>query len=281
MPTITTKDGTKIFYKDWGSGQPIVFSHAWPSNADSWDEQLFFFASHGCRAIAYDRRGHGRSSQMWAGNDEDTFADDLAALVESLDTTAPGTRPLKNVILVGHSMGGGDVARYIGRYGAQRVAKAVLVGATPPLMVKTPDNPEGLPIEKFDKARAALSRDRSQFFKDFGILFYSANRPGSKVSQGMLDQFWLMGMQNSFVATYDCLKVFTETDLREDLKKFDVPTLVIHGDDDQTVPIEITGLRAAKMIKGATLKIYQGAPHALIMTNRDQFNTDLLDFVRQ
>jgi non-heme chloroperoxidase len=273
MPTITTKDGAKIFYKDWGTGQPVVFSHAWPLNADSWDEQLFYFASQGYRAIAHDRRGHGRSTQTWAGNDMDTFADDLAALVEALG--------LENVIYVGHSMGGGDVARYIGRYGTKRVAKTVLVGSTPPLMVKTPNNPEGLPIDKFDQARAALSRDRSQFLKDFGVLFYSANRPGSKVSQGVLDQFWLMGMQNGFVATYDCLKVFTETDLREDLKKFDVPTLIIHGDDDQTVPIAVTALRSAKMIKGATLKIYKGAPHGLITTNRDQFNTDLLDFICQ
>ena len=273
MPTITTKDDARIFYKDWGTGQPVVFSHAWPIDADSWDEQLFFFASHGYRAIAHDRRGHGRSSQTWTGNDMDTFADDLAALVEALD--------LRNAIHVGHSIGGGEVARYIGRHGTKRVAKAALVGAATPFLLKTPDNPEGLAIDTFDQIRDGLSKDRSQFLKDLSAVYYNANWPGSTVSQGMRDALWLMGMHNGLVATYESVKAFSETDFREDLKKFDVPTLIIHGDDDQMVPIAVSALRSTKMIKGATLKIYQGASHGLITTHRDQLSTDLLDFARQ
>jgi len=273
MPRITTKDGTKIFYKDWGSGQPVVFSHGWPLNADAWDDQLFFFASNGYRAIAHDRRGHGRSTQSFKGNDMNTYADDLAALVEELD--------LADAIHIGHSTGGGEVARYIGRHGAERVAKAVLVGAVPPLMVKTANNPEGLPIEAFDQIRAGVKGDRSQFYKDLSAPFYGANRQGSTVSQGVRDAFWLLSMQAGFPAAYDCVKAFSETDFREDLKKFDIPTLVIHGDDDQIVPIAVGGLRSSKMIKGATLKIYKGAPHGLMTTHKDQFNTDLLEFARQ
>jgi len=273
MPRITTKDGTKIFYKDWGSGQPVVFSHGWPLNADAWDDQLFFFASNGYRAIAHDRRGHGRSTQSFKGNDMNTYADDLAALVEELD--------LADAIHVGHSTGGGEVARYIGRHGTERVAKAVLVGAVPPLMLKTANNPEGLPIEAFDQIRAGVKGDRSQFYKDLSAQFYGANRQGSKVSQGVRDAFWMMSMQAGFPAAYDCVKAFSETDFREDLKKFDIPTLVIHGDDDQIVPITVGGLRSSKMIKGATLKIYKGAPHGLMTTHKDQFNTDLLEFARQ
>ncbi len=270
MPTITTKDGTQIFYKDWGSGQPIVFSHGWPLNADAWDDQLFFLASNGYRAIAHDRRGHGRSSQTLTGNDMNTYADDLAALIEKLDLT--------KVIHVGHSTGGGEVARYIGRHGTKRVAKAVLVGAVPPLMLKTASNPEGLPIEAFDQIRAGVKGDRSQFYKDLSAPFYGANRPGSTVSQGVRDAFWLMSMQAGFPAAYDCIKAFSETDFREDLKKFDIPTLVIHGDDDQIVPINVGGLRSSKMIKGSTLTVYKGAPHGLMTTHHEQFNADLLKF---
>jgi non-heme chloroperoxidase len=273
MPTITAKDGAKIFYKDWGTGQPIVFSHGWPLNADAWDEQLFFMASHGYRAIAHDRRGHGRSTQTYSGNEMDTYADDLASLVEALD--------LRDAIHVGHSTGGGEVAHYIGRHGTKRVAKAVLVDAVPPLMVRTADNPEGMPLELFDQIRAGLSNDRSQFYKDFSAPFYGANRPGAKVSQGILDAFWLMSMQCGFVAAYECIKAFSATDFREDLKKIDVPTLVIHGDDDQIVPIAVGGLRSVKMIKGATLKVFPGAPHGLMSTHRDLFHADLLEFVQQ
>jgi len=273
MPTISTKDGTQIFYKDWGSGQPVVFSHGWPLNADAWDPQLFFFASNGYRAIAHDRRGHGRSTQTWAGNNMDTYADDLAALVEKLDLT--------NVIHIGHSTGGGEVARYIGRHGTKRVAKAVLVGAVPPLMLKTANNPEGLPIEAFDQIRAGVKADRSQFYKDLSTPFYGANRPGSKVSQGVRDAFWRLSMQAGFVAAYECIKAFSETDFTDDLKKFDVPTLVIHGDDDQIVPINVGGLRSAKMIRGATLEVYKGAPHGLMTTHQEQFNADLLKFARE
>jgi len=273
MPSITTKDGAQIFYKDWGSGQPIVFSHGWPLNADAWDEQLFFFASNGYRAIAHDRRGHGRSTQTRNGNDMDTYADDLAELVETLDLT--------NAIHVGHSTGGGEVARYIGRHGTKRVAKAVLVGAVPPLMLKTANNPEGLPIDAFDQIRAGVKGDRSQFYKDLSAPFYGANRPGSKVSQGVRDAFWLMSMQAGFPAAYDCIKAFSETDFRQDLDEFDIPTLVIHGDDDQIVPINVGGLRSAKMIKGATLEVYKGAPHGLMTTHREQFNADVLEFAHQ
>src|ERR1700704_6147080 len=270
---VTTQDGTEVFYKDWGMGQPVVFSHGWPLNADAWDDQLFFFASNGYRAIAHDRRGHGRSTQTPDGNDMDTYADDLAALVEELD--------LKSAIHIGHSTGGGEVARYIGRHGTERVAKAVLVGAVPPGMLKTAKNPDGVPIEAFDQIRAGVKADRSQYWKDLSLPFYGANRPGSKVSEGVRDAFWLMGMQAGFPAAYDCIKAFSETEFTDDLEKFDVPTLVIHGDDDQIVPIAVGGLRSSRMIKGATLKVYKGAPHGLMTTHKEQFNTDLLQFARQ
>ncbi len=273
MPTITTKDGAQIFYKDWGKGQPVVFSHGWPLNADAWDDQLYFFAANGYRAIAHDRRGHGRSTQMSYGNDMDTYADDLAALVNELD--------LKDAIHIGHSTGGGEVTRYIGRHGTKRVAKAVLVDAVPPGLLKTAKNPGGIPIEEFDKIRAGLKADRSQFWKDFSIPFYGANRPGAKVSQGVLDAFWSMSMTAGFIAAYECVKAFSESEFSDDLKKFDIPTLVIHGDDDQIVPIGIAGLRTAKMIKGARLEVYKGAPHGLMSTNKEQFNGDLLEFARQ
>jgi non-heme chloroperoxidase len=273
MPTITTKDGAQIFYKDWGTGQPVVFSHGWPLNADAWDDQLYFFAANGYRAIAHDRRGHGRSTQTSSGNDMDTYADDLAALVTELD--------LKNVIHIGHSTGGGEVTRYIGRHGTKRVAKAVLVDAVPPGLLKTAKNPGGIPIEEFDKIRAGLKADRSQFWKDFSIPFYGANRPGAKVSQGILDAFWLMSMAAGFRAAYDCINAFSESEFTDDLKKFDIPTLVIHGDDDQVVPINVGGLRSSRLIKDATLKVYKGAPHGLMSTNKDQFNADLLQFANQ
>jgi non-heme chloroperoxidase len=273
MPTITTKDGTQIFYKDWGKGQPVVFSHGWPLNADAWDDQLYLFAAKGYRAIAHDRRGHGRSTQTSSGNDMDTYADDLAALVNELD--------LKDVIHIGHSTGGGEVTRYIGRHGTKRVAKAVLVDAVPPGLLKTAKNPDGIPIDVFDNIRAGLKADRSQFWKDFAIPFYGANRPGAKVSEGVLDAFWLMSMTTGFRAAYDCVKAFSESDFTEDLKRFDIPTLVIHGDDDQVVPINVGGLRSAKMIKGATLEVYKGAPHGLMSTHKEQFNADLLEFAGQ
>ncbi len=272
MGTITTKDGTQIFYKDWGTGQPIVFSHGWPLNADAWDEQLAFVASHGYRAIAHDRRGHGRSSQPWSGNDMDTYADDLAALIEALD--------LNDAILVGHSTGGGEVTRYIGRHGTSRVAKAVLVGAVPPLMLKTEANPGGLPIEVFDNIRAGVSHDRSQFYKDLSETFFGANRSGSQVSQGLRDQFWLWSMQVGFKGAFDCIQAFSETDFTEDLKKIDVPTLIIHGDDDQIVPIEDSAKLSAQLVKDSVLKVYAGADHGLAITHRDQFNTDLLGFLK-
>jgi non-heme chloroperoxidase len=272
MSTIQTKDSTKIYYKDWGAGRPVVFSHGWPLSADAWDEQLVFLASKGYRAIAHDRRGHGRSSQPWDGNEMDTYADDLAALVEALD--------LKDAIHVGHSTGGGEVARYIGRHGTRRVAKAVLVGAVPPLMLKTEANPGGLPIEAFDGIRAGVANDRSQFYADLSAPFYGANRPGSKVSQGQRDQFWLQSMQVGLKGALDCIKAFSETDFTQDLKKFDVPTLFIHGDDDQIVPIGASALIASKIVKGAVLKVYPGAPHGLTATHRDQFNADLLAFLR-
>jgi Predicted hydrolases or acyltransferases (alpha/beta hydrolase superfamily) len=270
--TITIKDGTRIYYKDWGSGQPIVFSHGWPLNADAWDDQMFFVASNGYRAIAHDRRGHGRSSQSWDGNDMNTYADDLAVLIETLD--------LKNVVLVGHSTGGGEVTHYIGRHGTSRIAKAVLVGAVPPLMLKTESNPGGLPIEAFNQIRTGVVTDRSQFYRDLSASFYGANRPGSQVSQGIRDAFWLWSMQVGLKAAFDCVKAFSETDLTEDLKKFDIPTLIVHGDDDQIVPIGDSALLSSKIVKGAILRVYPGAPHGLTTTHKDRFNADLLSFLR-
>src|SRR6266446_1102235 len=272
MPTLTTKDGTQIYYKDWGTGQPIVFSHGWPLTADDWDGQMLFFGQQGYRVIAHDRRGHGRSTQTWDGNDMDTYADDLAALVEELD--------LKDAIHVGHSTGGGEVARYIGRHGTKRVAKAVLISAVPPLMLKTPANPGGLPIEVFDQIRAGVLADRSQFFKDLTMPFYGYNRTGAKVSEGIRDSFWLQGMMAGIPAAYFCIKAFSETDLTEDLKKFDVPTLVLHGDDDQIVPIGASAQLSSKLVKGAMPKIYKGAPHGMCTTHKDQVNEDLLAFIK-
>ncbi|MEN6498565.1 MAG: alpha/beta hydrolase [Thermoguttaceae bacterium] len=273
MGMITTRDGTQIYFKDWGSGQPVVFSHGWPLNADSWESQMFFLASNGYRCIAHDRRGHGRSSQPWHGNDMNTYADDLAELLDQLD--------LKDAILVGHSTGGGEVARYIGRHGTERVAKAALVSAVPPLMLKTPANPNGLPIEVFDQLRAASLANRSQFYKDLASgPFFGFNRPGAKVSQGSIDSFWMQGMMGGFKNTYDSIQAFSATDFTEDLSKFDVPTLILHGDDDQIVPIRAAALASMKLVNRATLKVYPGAPHGLIDTHKDQLNADLLAFVR-
>jgi non-heme chloroperoxidase len=272
MTTVTTKDGTQIYYKDWGKGQPVVFSHGWPLSADAWEDQMVFLGNHGYRCIAHDRRGHGRSAQPWDGNEMDTYAADLATLVEALD--------LKDAIHVGHSTGGGEVARYIGRYGTKRVSKAVLIGAVPPLMLKTPANPGGLPIDVFDGIRANVVADRSQFFKDLTVPFYGANRPGAKVSQGLRDSFWLQGMQAGFNAVIDCIKAFSETDFTDDLKRIDVPTLILHGDDDQIVPIGASALLSSKLIKGATLKVIPGAPHGMCSTLKDQVNTELLAFIR-
>ncbi|MFA5171309.1 MAG: alpha/beta hydrolase [Sulfuriferula sp.] len=273
MSTITTSDGTQIYYKDWGDGQPVVFSHGWPLSADSWESQMVFLASNGYRCIAHDRRGHGRSSQSWSHNDMDTYADDLAMLMETLD--------LKNAALIGFSAGGGEVARYIGRHGTKRVAKAALISAVPPLMLKTAANPEGMPIEKFDEIRQGAIADRSQLYKDIASgPFFGANRPGAKVSQGMIDSFWLQGMQAGHKNTLDCIKAFSETDFTEDLKKFDIPTLIIHGDDDQIVPIAASALRSAELIKHATLKIYPGAPHGIADTHKEQLNADLLAFLK-
>jgi non-heme chloroperoxidase len=272
MGRIKAKDGTEIHYTDWGQGQPIVFSHGYPLNGDAFEDQMFFLAERGYRTIAHDRRGHGRSGQPWNGNDMDTYADDLAALVESLD--------LKNAVHVGHSTGGGEVIRYIGRHGTKRVAKIVLISAVPPLLLKTPANPDGIPIETFNGMRASVLADRSQFIKDWAPAFYGANRPGSKVSQGVRDTFWAQSMQCGLKASFDCIRAFSESDFTEDLKKVDVPTLILHGDDDQVVPIGISAMKTSKMIKNAQLKVYKGAPHGMCTTHKQQINEEILNFVK-
>ena len=272
MKTITVKDGTKIFYKDWGTGPVITFSHGWPLTADDWDAQMLFFGSQGFRVIAHDRRGHGRSTQTWTGNDMDTYADDLAALFDELD--------LKNAVMVGHSTGGGEVARYLGRHGTKRVAKAVLIGAVPPLMLKTDKNPGGLPIDAFNGIRAGTVADRSQFFKDLTMPFYGYNRPGAKISEGVREHFWLQGMLGGVKPHYDCIKAFSETDFTEDLKKIDVPVLILHGDDDQIVPFADAGPLSAKLVKNSTFKVYAGGPHGVCQTHPEMVNRDLLDFIK-
>jgi non-heme chloroperoxidase len=271
MPIFTTKDQTDIYYKDWGSGQPVVFSHGWPLSSDAWEDQMFFLASHGYRCIAHDRRGHGRSTQTWQGNDIETYADDLAQLVEHLD--------LKNAVHVGHSTGGGEVARYIGKYGSRRVAKAVLISSIPPVMLKSAKNPGGLPIEVFDGLRKNLLTDRAQFWLDLSMPFYGYNRPGAKVSEGVRQSFWLQSEMCGFPGSYFCIKAFSETDLTEDLKKIDVPVLFLHGDDDQIVPIADASELAVKLVKNGTLKIYPGAPHGMPTTRKDEVNADLLAFI--
>lgn len=272
MAFITTRDGTSIYYKDWGKGQPIVFSHGWPLDADAWDPQMMFFAAHGYRVIAHDRRGHGRSDQTWDGNEMDTYADDLAALLDSLD--------VKDAVVVGHSTGGGEVTRYLGRHGTKRVAKAVLISAVPPLMLKTAANPEGTPIEAFDDLRKQTFENRAQCFLDLSLPFYGYNKPGATVSEGVRQTFLAQGMLSSIRASYECIKAFSETDFTEDLKKIDVPTLVLHGDADQIVPIVAAGLKSAKLVKEATLKVYPGAPHGMATTMPDKINADLLEFIR-
>lgn len=272
MPTIVTQDGTQIYYKDWGRGQPVVFSHGWPLTADAWDDQMLFLADHGCRCIAHDRRGHGRSAQTWDGNDMDTYADDLAALVTHLD--------LHDAVHVGHSTGGGEVVRYIGRHGTQHVAKIALIGAVPPLMLKTPVNPQGTPLAEFDALRKKVQEDRAQLFRDLSGPFYGANRPGAKVSQGTRDSFWRQGMQAGIKAAYDCIRAFSETDFTQDLRRVDVPTLLLHGDDDQIVPIAAAARQTVKLVARATLKEYPGAPHGMTVTHKEQVNQDLLAFIR-
>lgn len=273
MSAIITNDGTEIYYKDWGAGQPIVFSHGWPLTGDDWNNQMLFFAEKGYRVIAHDRRGHGRSSQPSEGNEMNTYADDLAALTSALD--------LKEAIHIGHSTGGGEVTRYIGRHGTERVAKAVLIGAVPPLMVQTPNNPGGLPLSVFDGIRAGFVNDRSQFFKDITTPFYGANREGVSVSQGIRDAFWLQGLMGGFKNEYECIKAFSETDFTEDLKKFDVPTLILHGDDDQIVPIGASALLSSKLVPNATLKIYKGGGHGICTIDKDRVNADILEFIQQ
>jgi non-heme chloroperoxidase len=272
MSTITVKDGTTIYYKDWGKGPVVTFSHGWPLSSDAWDAQMLFLAQNGFRVVAHDRRGHGRSSQTWSGNDMNGYADDLAAVIEELD--------LNDVTLVGHSTGGGEVTRYIGRHGTKRVAAAILIGAVPPILVKSASNPEGIPLEVFDGLRTSLVKDRSQFWKDFAVMFYGANRPKAKVSQGLVDQFWLWSMEGGLTNLYDSIKAFSETDFHEDLKKVDVPTLIMHGEDDQIVPIDISGKKTAKLIRGAQTIFYPGMPHGLTATNVDQVNADLLKFLK-
>ena len=272
MNFVTAKDGAQIYYKDWGKGQPIVFSHGWPLSADDWDTQMLFFLHQGFRVIAHDRRGHGRSTQTWTGNEMNTYADDLAVLTETLN--------LKDAIHVGHSTGGGEVARYLGRHGTKRVAKAVLIGAVPPLMLKTAANPGGLPIEVFDGIRAGVAGNRAEFYRDITLPFYGYNRPGAKISEGIRQHWWLQGMMGGIKAHYDCIKAFSETDFTEDLKKIDVPTLVMHGDDDQIVPIGASGLMSAKLVKGAVLKVYPGLPHGMCATHPDVINPDLLAFIK-